>query len=184
MASEAGIPAPLIVLSWQTPSATDPDWFALERLAEALGGTGVARLQNSLIKTAGVASSVTVGLESGGGPNLFIVQVLVAPGKDVAQVEKSVHEEIERVAREGIPNEEMERLETEAIRRRAFQLVTTSIRAQVFAQILAAYGQLEMVNEWERQLHRVSSEDVKRVALKYLTPANRTVMILAAGAKP
>jgi len=141
-------------------------------------------LQNSLVKTAGVATTATIGLEESAGPNMLVVQVLLAPGKDPAQAEKMVYEEIDRVAREGVSKEELERVATDSLRRRAFQLVTTSIRAQVFGQFLTVYGQLEAVNNWEKQTRRVGIDDVKRVARKYLTPANRTVMLLKPGAKP
>jgi len=40
------------------------------------------------------------------------------------------------------------------------------------------------VNEWERQERRVTSEELKRAAAKYLTPANRTVLTIMPGAKP
>jgi predicted Zn-dependent peptidase len=88
------------------------------------------------------------------------------------------------VSREGVSREEMERVETDALRRRAFQLVTTSARAQVFVWFLTCHGQLDAVNEWERQRRRVGNDDVKRVALKYLTPAHRTVMTLTPGGRP
>ena len=76
------------------------------------------------------------------------------------------------------------RLETDSLRRRAFQLVTTSIRAQVFALFLTSYGQLDAVNLWEKRVRRVTSEDVQRVARKYLTPARRTVLTLTPEGKP
>ena len=184
LVTAANVPAPFMMMAWQAPPSADADWFAIERLGEALGGTTASRLPNSLVKTAGVASTVVVGLQSTAGPNLLAVQVLVAPGKDTAQIEKLVYDEIDRIGREGIPQEEMERLETEAIRRRAFQLVTTSVRAQFIAQIAASFGQADMVNDWDRQVYRITSDDVKRVAKKYLTVANRTVMIVSPGAKP
>ena len=65
--------------------------------------------------------------------------------------------------------------------RRAFSLITTSVRAQVLAQYLAAYGQLDGVNDWESHERSVTSEDVKRVARKYLTEGNRTVLTVVPG---
>jgi zinc protease len=182
--AEPGIPAPLIVIAWRVPAATDPDWFAIKRLGEVLGGTSAARLHTSLIKTSSVASSLSVGLEDSAGPNLLLVQLITAPGKDLAQAESLVYKEIAAIERDGVPKEELERAATDALRRRAFSLVTTTVRAQVFAQSLVAYGQISAVNDWDRQEGRVTSDEVKRVARKYLTPANRTVMILTPGGKP
>jgi predicted Zn-dependent peptidase len=181
--SEPGIPGPIVFVAWRVPSATDPDWFAIKRLGEVLGGTGAARLNNSLVKTAGVASGAVVQLGDSAGPNPLVAELIIAPGKDPAQAESLMYQEIETIARDGVPAEEMERTATDALRRRAFQLVTTTIRAQVFAQFLA-FGKLDTVNDWERQERGISSEDIKRVARKYLTPANRTVMTVMPGAKP
>jgi len=181
-AVEPGTPTPCVFISWRVPSATDPEWFQLKRLAELLAGTPSSRLQESLVKTAGVASSVGVALQDGAGPNLLITQVLVAPGKDMAQAESLVYQEIENVVRQGVTKEEMERTQTESLRRRAFSMVTTTIRAQVFAQFLVEYGRLGAINDWEGEERKVTSEDLKRVAQKYLTPANRTVITVTAGA--
>src|SRR5580698_4166021 len=70
--SEPGIPNPLILMAWQVPQGMDPDWFALKGLGDVLGGTGGSRLQNSLVKTAGVAITASVSLEASAGPNLLI----------------------------------------------------------------------------------------------------------------
>ena len=75
--AEPGIPNALVIVAWQVPQGMDPDWFALKGLGDVLGGTGASRLQNSLVKTAGLAITATVGVEASAGPNLLIVQVLV-----------------------------------------------------------------------------------------------------------
>jgi zinc protease len=175
---EPSVPNPLILVAWRIPKALEPDWFVMKALADVLGGSGGSRLQNSLVKTASVATSATVGVDESAGPNLLLVQVLLGPGKDPAQAEKMVYEEIDRVARDGVSKEEIERVETASLRRRTFLLVTTATRAQIFSQFLTAFGRLEGVNDWEKQVRRIGSDDLKRVARKYLTPANRTVMIV------
>jgi zinc protease len=180
----AGIPTPMIIIAWQVPAASETDWYALDRLADVLGGSGAARLQNSLVKTASMASQVTVGLDESAGPNLLSIQLLMAPGKDPAQAERMVYQEIDRVAREGVPKEEMERVETNSFRRRAFQMTTTMVRAVRFVDVLSREGTIDAVNHWGTRLRANGSGDVKRVALKYLTPARRTVLILDPGGKP
>jgi len=182
--ADPGAPAPLIVMAWQAPSTLDPDWMAVKRVGEVLGGSSAARLNNALIKTAGIAAQVNVSLDSSAGPNALSVAVVMSPGKDPAQAILLVDQEIETVAREGVPKDEMERNETNALRRRAFQLVTTTARAQTFAQFLVAYGRIDAVNEWERVERQISFDDVKRVTRKYLKPTGRTIFTIIPGAKP
>jgi predicted Zn-dependent peptidase len=183
-AAVAGVPAPLLAVAWHAPATTNPDWFSLKRVGEVLGGGNSARLNNALVKTAGVAATVALGLDSSAGPNLVSLRVVMAPGKDPAQVIPIVDQEIEAIARDGVPKDEMERNETNALRRRAFQLVTTTIRAQVFAIVLVADRRLAEINDWEPAERRITNDDVKRVTRKYLTPATRTVLTVMTGAKP
>ena len=56
------------------------------------------------------------------------------------------------------------------MRRRAFQLVTTTVRAQVFAITLVADRRLSAVNDWESEERRITNGDVKQVTRKYLLP--------------
>ena len=180
--SELGIPSTVIFIGWRAPSTADSDWFAVKRLGEVLGGTAGARLTDSLVKTAGVASNVNVSLVDSAGPNLLLAALVMAPSKDPAQAESLVYQEIEKIGRDGVPQEEMERVATDARRYRTFQLVTTMVRAQVLAS-MTAIASADDINEWESRDRRVTSEDVKRVARQYLAPANRTVITVAPGAK-
>ncbi len=179
---DAGMQVPEVLISWRVPAFTDPDWFAVKRLGEVLGANEAARIPTSLVKNAGVASAVLVNLEASGGANLLTVQAIVAPGKDPAQAEKLIYEEVDRIKRELVSREELDRCWTDALRRRAFSLVSTTARAAMLAQSLIGSGQVETVNEWEGAESRVSAGDVRRVAQKHLTPSNRTVLIVTPGA--
>ena len=177
------IQAPTVIMAWSTPSATDPDWFAVKRFGEVLGASEAARLQSALVKGAGVAAGAQVNLEDTAGPNLLFVTLVVAPGKDPAQAEKLALLEMDRVAREGVTEDELERLRTDALRRRALLLVTTTQRAAVINMFQTVYQKLEAVNGWEKAESQVTNEDVKRVAQKYFTAANRNVIVVTPAAE-
>jgi predicted Zn-dependent peptidase len=178
VSTDPGLQTPLVLASWRVPAATDPDWFVVKRLGEALGANDAARLHTALIKNAGVASSVLVNLEDTAGPNLLSVQVVVAPGKDPSQVESILHQEIDRIAREGLGREELDSLAADALRRRAFLLVSRASTAALMAQFLTAYDRLESINRWESEESRVSGDIVRQMAAKYFAPSNRTVLIV------
>lgn len=179
--SDPAMASPFLQIAYQVPSATDPDWFVIKRFGEIMGANEAARLPVALVKNAGVASNAIVNMEDSAGPNLFTVIAIVAPGKDPAQVERLVYEEIERVAREGVPQAELEVLATDALRRRAFQTVPKATRAAMMAFFSTAYDDVGVMNKWEREESRVSRSSVQEVAKKYFTPANRTVLIVNPG---
>jgi len=175
--TDAAVQFPTLFVSWKMPARSDKDWFPAKRLADVLGADDASRLNTSLVKGAGVASSVSVSLDESPGPNLLEVSAVVASGKDAAQVEQMIYGEIDRIARNGVPPQELQRLATDARRQHAFDLVSTYARAVALAEWLAAYGSPDGVNDWERRNSQVSSEDVRRVAQKVFAPSNRTVLL-------
>jgi serine/threonine protein kinase len=182
--SDPGLQTPVLLISWRVPAATDPDWFAVKRLGEALGGNDAARLQTTLVNNTGLAGGVLVNLENSNGPNLLTAQVTMAAGKDPAAAERAIYDEIDRIAKDGIPAAELDTLATDARRRRAFQLVTTVARGALMAQFLTSFGKLDAINEWERMESTVSSDTVRQMARKYFAPSGRTVLLVNPGGRP
>ena len=169
---------PMLFVSWKMPARNDADWIAAQRLADVLGADDAARLNTSLVKDAGVASSVSVLIDNSAGPNLLKVSAVVAAGKDPAQVEQMIYAEIDRIAKDGVPPQELQRLMTDARRQHAFDLVSTSRRAVEIATWIATYGSADGINDWERRNSQVSSDDVRRIAQQRLAPSNRTVLLV------
>jgi zinc protease len=175
--TDAATQSPTVFVSWHMPRRSDADWLPAKRLADVLGADDAARLHTSLVKNAGVSSGVSVYLSDTPGPNLLTATAYVASGKNPEQVEQLLYAEIERIAREGVPAQELNRIATDVRRQRAFEMVGTPSRAAAMAEWLAAYGSVEAINEWERRDSRISSDDVRRIAQKYFAPANRSVLL-------
>jgi zinc protease len=186
--TDASAQAPLLLITWHVPPPSDPDWFILLTLSEVLAANDAARLQAALVKGAGVASHVSVDLESNSAPDIMVSQVITLPGKDLSQVETLFHREIDRIAREGVPPAEIERAQTDALRSVAMSLLTTTSRGLGLSRNLAVHDHPEGINEWVKQSKRATSDELRRVTAKYLTPANRTVLVVLpappAGGKP
>jgi predicted Zn-dependent peptidase len=170
--------APVLMISWRVPPPSDPDWFALLTLCEVLAANDAARLQLALVRDSGVASTVGIDMEDNLAPDLLIALVLALPGKDLGQVESLFYKEIERVAREGVTPAEIDRAQTDALRIRALGMVTTTARGLALSRLLAVHDHPEGINDWERLARHATSDELRRVAAKYLTPANRSVLVV------
>jgi zinc protease len=182
--TDAGIQTPALLVSWRIPPVTDPDWFAVKRLKEVLGANEASRLWTALVNNSGLASAVVVNLDDTNGPNLLTSHIAMTPGKDPASAERAMYDEIDRVARDGVSQAELDALATDAIRSRAFQLITTVVRSTAMARFLTSYGQLDAINRWEAEESRVSRESVRRMAQKYFAPSNRPVLVVNPGGRP
>jgi predicted Zn-dependent peptidase len=177
--------APLLMLAWRTPSPADPDWFPLRALINLLAGNEASRLQTALVKGSGVATAIQVIQEDNSGVNLLMLNIVAAPGKDLAQVESRTYQEIERIAKEGVSEAEMDRMFIGHGRSRAVSLLTTTARGAAMSRLLGSHGYPEGLNEWGKELRKVNSESLRRVIAKYFTPANRSVLfVYPAGREP
>ena len=154
------------------------DSYALEVVEALLGSGESSRLQMSLVRKKKLALGVGVGHSLlSKDPGLFSIGADVLPDKNVADVEKAIDEEIERLQREPVGERELQKAKNQLEAGFIFQ--QDSLFSQ--AMRLARY---EMVLGWRAidgylpAIRAVSAADILRVAKRYLTPDNRTVAVL------
>lgn len=173
---------PVIAFGYQVPPLTESeDWFALQNLLRLLTRGSASRLRSSLVLGAGVATEIEGELSTAATPNIFWFVVVAVPGKDLGQVERLTLDEIDRIGREGVSAEDLERLRSEALLARATELVPTAARTLPLAELTLAGLPPESLNDWESNLRKLSSEHLQQLVKKYLSPANRSVLVVTPG---
>lgn len=178
-------PTPYFIAVYHAPRATDPDFFACSMLAGVLGGaSGLAvagraspgrssRLYRALVDTE-LAAQAYAGYRPTLDPYLLEVGATVRPGVEIQRVEAAIFDELDRIARKPISDDE-------------FAKVLKQTRAQyVYAEDGVSnhgyrLGMLEVVSSYKaydtflENLEKVTKQDIQRVAAKYLAETNRTV---------
>jgi len=110
-------------------------------------------------------------------PGLFIFSAELLPGKEVAEAEKAFDQEVERLQKELVGKQELEKAKNQL--EASFIFAQDSLFNQ--AMLLARYEiaiRWRAIDDYLPSIQKVSREDIQRVAKKYLTPDNRTVGIL------
>jgi len=102
---------------------------------------------------------------------------MVRPGKDIAAVEKAIYEEIAKMQTQPVTDAEMEKIHMIARRTEVAGAQSTLNRAIELADTAVNFGDPALVNETYKKTIAVTKDDVMRVAKKYLTENNRTVII-------
>jgi zinc protease len=173
---EAQLPA--LFLAYHAPNLSAADAYPLEVLSLILAQGRSSRLYRRLVYEAKVALDVGVDYEfATASPSLFLFYAQPLPGKSLAQVQQLLEEEIERLKKEPVSDQELLKAknQTEA----AFIMGQDSLfyRGMLLGryQTIASWQKL---NEIVPGIRAVSAADVQRVAQKYLVKANRTVGIL------
>jgi zinc protease len=110
-------------------------------------------------------------------PSLFLLSAEVLPGKEVSEVEKAFDQEIEQLQKESVGKRELEKAKNQLESSFIFGQDSLFYQAMLLAQHEIAIG-WKAIDDYLPGIRKVSSEDIRRVAQKYLVPDNRTVGVL------
>jgi zinc protease len=173
---------PILLEGFHAPafSTTSVDAPALDVLAELLFAER-APLYKKLVITEQKVEMLAGSNDAHVDPNLFTVLARVKKPEDLGYVERSIHDEMGRIAREGVDDQTLADVKSHVKYAFAGQLSTANKTAYTASQFLALTGDLASINAYFALYDKVTSADVKRVAAKYFTAANRTVVTLKAG---
>ena len=171
------VPLPRIYVGYRAPALADPRLYALEIAAQVLAGGKGSRLHRRLVRDAQIAQDVAMfGLGLASGPSVFMGWATVRPDATAAAVEAGLFDELARIGRDTISNDELARakalIETDELA--ALQRVSERAdRLSMFATLLDDPGEIN------RQLERylaVTPEDVRAACAEFLVADNRVVL--------
>ena len=174
-----GASLPMVLIGFHTPafSADSTDSVALEVLAELVFAERSPLFRRLVLEEQKV-EHIDGSAERHVDPNLFTILARVKQGKDLPYVEMSIYDEIARVAAQGTDDKTLAEVVSRTRYAFAGQLSTADRVALVGADFLARTGKLTSIDEAFALLSKVTVADIKRVAGKYFTPQNRTVVVL------
>lgn len=174
---------PYVAMAFRVPGLSSVDGdrepYALEVLSSLLDGGDSTRFTRNVVRGSRVANRAGAGYDmTQRGPALFILDGTPAAGRSTDEVERALRAEIERIAREGVPQAELDRVKVQYVAGQVYK------RDSVFAQAMELAG-LEIVGlshrDADRILERVRSvtvDEVRAVAAKYFGDDTLTVATL------
>ena len=168
---------PRIDVAWIVPPAQSPDSAALDVLSDVLSSGRSSRINQVVVREKQLATSAGVFAADSRGPGLFSAFAMVAPGKSPADVEAAIYEEIEKVKNGPIADWEIEKAHNGARRSQASQATSTLARAVQLGEYAMFFNDPNLINTRTDKILKVTAADVQRVAKKYLTKENRSVVI-------
>ncbi|WP_428634880.1 M16 family metallopeptidase [Sedimenticola sp.] len=176
------IPAnePYLVMGYKTPAMTTAQraWepYALEMLAAILDGGNSARFSKNLVRGSEVA--VSAGAEYNAYtrlPGMLTLDGTPARGHSITDLEKALREEITRLRSEPVPEEELERVRTQVIAAKVFELDSVFYQAMQIGMLETIGLDWSVMDRYVEALKQVTPEQVREVAQRYLTDENLTV---------
>ncbi len=183
MVVKAPAELPHLVMSYHAPTLQNPeqDWkpYALEILAGVLDGNESARLNKHLVREQQIASGTGAGYDTTSrGPSLFTLEATPSEDKTVGDAEAALRREIAQLIREGVSEEELQRVKAQVTAGEVYK------RDSLFYQAMQI-GQMESIGLTHRtipvmleKIRTVTAEQVRRVAEEIFQDDNLTVAVL------
>jgi zinc protease len=176
LVEEEVTPLPAYIESYLTVNNRHEDAYALEFLGSALSSGRSSRLYQRLVdidQVALQAGSFPMALDKTG---MFAFFCIANSGVDLKTIEATIAEEVEKVKKDGITEEEFQKIRNAQEVGLARSGSSLSGKVRNLASYSLFYGDTELINSEYKKYMAVTREDVKRVANKYLIPNHKNVV--------
>lgn len=169
-------PLPAIAVTYLAPSIRSDDGPALSLLGEILAGGESSRLYQSMVYQQQVAQSVACDADLREDLGLIAFRLILASGKPVADAEKSLNNEIEKILKDGVTQAELDKAKTRFLTGKLLERETVNGKANALGQAVVMYGDASRVNTDLAKLQAVTTDQIKEVTNKYITGQKKVVL--------
>jgi len=175
---------PQVIAAYNVPKGNTPDSYALQVLAQVLSTGRSSRFYQHLVHDKQLALNAFGFMQTRRGPSLFYLLAVPRPGVKLEDLQKAIDEEIEAVKKDGITQQELEKVRTQILRQQIQTRNSTLFTSVQLGQYAVYYNDPNLINTAYEKLTAVTADQVKQAAQKYLVPAHRSVVITMPAAKP
>lgn len=179
------VPLPRIYVAFRAPVFGDTRLDALEVAGQILAGGKGSRLHRRLVRTERIAQDVALfSLGFVGGASATIGWATVRPGVPLARVEASLFEELDRIGREPVTDDELARaralIETDELG----ALSRVEERADRLSMFTTLFGRPGMINEMLPRYLAVTADQIREVGAATFRKDNRVVLTYVPAERP
>ncbi len=169
---------PAYFAGFNIPPHSHEDSYALQLLSSMFSEGESSRLHQRLVKDEQAALVVFSFLDSRVGPGAFWFAALPNQGVEVERIEALVNEELEKLVNGGVDERELEKAKNQMRSNVIMGRLTVFSKSQELHHYRLYHADINEINTDLERYMAVTGDDIKRVARKYLVPANRSVVIV------
>ena len=167
---------PLIAMGFNIPPHDHGDTPALALLSSIFSQGESSRLHRRLVKEERAALQVFSFLNSRMGPGSFLFYAFPNQGVELERLEALMIEEIEKLTRDGVTERELQKAKNQHRANQIMERQTVFAKAELLQHHRRFHADPADVNRDLERYMAVTVDDIRAVARKYLTEANRTVV--------
>lgn len=172
------VSSPNLMIVYHVPETKSEDYYALDMLNSILSEGNSSRLYSSLIDEKQLAVNVFTYYPLAFDPNLLYVYAVCSRNVDEEKLEKAIYEEIDKIIEQGVTETELQKVKNQKLVEFYHSMETIDGKANTLGTYELFFGDYKKLFNAPDEYEKVTIDDIKRVAEKYLKKSNRTVGIL------
>lgn len=172
---------PALYIGYHMPPLGSPEYYALSMLTLILSQGESSRLYQRLIYESNLITTLSAGPNQYRGPELFVLWCQVQEKVDTAQVLETCEQELERLQREPVTQEEMEKARNQLLYRFIAARSTVSGIGESLARYTLFFDEPGRINQELERFMRVTPEEIRDAAEQIFRPRNRTLIEVLPG---
>jgi zinc protease len=165
-----------MAVTYLGPSVRSNEVPALSLVGEILSGGESSRMYQSMVYEQQVVQSVSCDTDLREDLGLISFRLVLATGKTVAEAEKSLNVEIEKVLKDGVTQAELDKAKSRFLAGKLLERETFNGKASALGQAVVVYGDAARVNTDLAKLQAVTAPQIKEVMNRYITGKKKVVI--------
>jgi zinc protease len=175
---EESWPLPAVVVAYHITYDGHPDSYPLHITSKILSDGQSARITRELVYNKRIALTAFGQGNITEDPNLFFAVAIVQPGHTVAEAEKALIAELDKLKAESVTAHELQRAKNQFARDYIIGRESNQEKALHLAHAAVIHNDITTADGEFDIFMGVSAADVQRVAKTYFTPENRMVLTI------
>jgi predicted Zn-dependent peptidase len=172
------------MLGFRGPRASEEETLVLDVIQYAMNKGEGSRLVKGLVYEQQIAVSVMFDWGWRIDPGTIVFYLELKPDSDPQKAEAALYAELERVARDGLTERELQKAKNNLRADQMRELGTNSGRAHALGHYEALLGSWQELTMLPSRYASITNDQIKTVAAKYFSPDRRSVVTLVPEAEP
>jgi len=171
----AAVPLDALYKCYHMAARTEPGYYVADLITEVLGGGASSRLHQALIKEKKLFSQIECYHTGSVDPGLVVIEGKLIKGVALADADKAVEEELEKLKAALITEKELTKIKNKTESAIVFEDMSVMNRANSLA-IYELLGDVNMMNTELAKYQAVTAEDILNTSRQLFDPRNSNTL--------
>ena len=174
------VTTPHVAALYHVPQSSSSDYYSLSILSSILSAGNTSRLYSSLVDQQQLATEVWTDYAQSFDPYVFMIYAICSNDVTPSQIEKVIYEELEKIAAEGVSENELQKVKNQKLMEFYHVMETINGKANQIGTYQLFFGGYKKLFDAPDEYQKITVDDIKNVVKKYFNKSNRTLGILSA----